>query len=80
MEPESDGDTNYDWCTQKGPPKAYYGIWRNRNSEVPRLFKRQHYEDQLEYSEESWRSEETCSHSDSSERPSAKSDVKKSKE
>ena len=33
-----------------------------------------------EYSEESWRPEETCCHSDSSERPSANADVKTQKE
>ena len=36
-----------------------------------RLSKLQHYWDQPEYREESWRLEETCCHSNSSERPPA---------
>ncbi len=42
-----------------------------------RPYKRQHYWKRPEYWEESWRLEETCSHSDSSEKPSANADVKK---
>ena len=41
--------------------------------------KRQHCWERLEYWEESWRFEETCCHSNSSEKPSANSDVKNSK-
>ena len=37
-----------------------------------------HYWEQPEYWEESWRLEETCCHSDSSEKPSVKADVKNS--
>ena len=40
-----------------------------------RPFRIQHYKDWLEYWEESWRLEETCCHSDSSERPSTNADV-----
>ena len=38
--------------------------------------KRQHYWKRPEYCEESWRLEETCCHSNSSEKPSANADVK----
>ena len=38
-------------------------------------FKKQHYWKRPEYWEESWRLEETCCHSISSERPSATADV-----
>ena len=41
--------------------------------------KLQYYWDRLEYREESWRLEETCSHSNSSEKPSANAGVKNSK-
>ena len=40
----------------------------------------QHYWERPEYREESWRLEETCSHSDSREKPSANADVKSSNE
>ena len=39
-----------------------------------------HYWERPEYWEESWRLEETCCHSDSSEKPSANADVKNSNE
>ena len=42
--------------------------------------KRQYFWERTEYWEESWRLEETCCHSDSSERPSAYADVKNSNE
>ena len=38
----------------------------------------EHYWGRPKYWEESWRLEETCCHSNSSERPSAKTDVKNS--
>ena len=41
--------------------------------------KRPHYWKRPEYWEESWRLEETCCHSNSSEKPSAKADAKNSK-
>ena len=37
----------------------------------------QHYWERSEYWKESWRFEETCWHSNSSEKPSANTDVKK---
>ena len=40
--------------------------------------KQLHYWKRPEYWEESWRLEETCCHSDSSEKPSANTDVKNS--
>ena len=43
-----------------------------------RLSKWQHYWEQPENREESWRLEKTCSHLNSSEKPSAKTDVKNS--
>ena len=43
-----------------------------------RQSKLQHWWDQLEYWEESWRLEENCCHSDSSEKPSDNADVKNS--
>ena len=42
--------------------------------------KLQHYCERPEYWEEFWRLEETCCHSNSSERPSANADVKNSNE
>ena len=42
--------------------------------------KLQHYWERPEYREESWRLEEICCHSNSSERPSASTDVKNSNE
>ena len=39
----------------------------------------QHYWEQPEYWEASWRLEETCCHSNASEKPSAKTDAKNSK-
>ena len=45
-----------------------------------RLSKRQRYWERPEYWEESWRLEETCCHSDSSEKLSANADVKSSNE
>ena len=44
-----------------------------------RLSKRQHCWGRPEYWDECWRLEETCSHSNSSEKPSANTDVKNSK-
>ena len=41
--------------------------------------KQQHYWERIEYWEESWRLEETCCHSNSSEKPSANTDVRDSK-
>ena len=40
--------------------------------------KQQHYWERPEYWEESWRLEETCCHTNSSEKPSALADVKNS--
>ena len=57
--------TLQDWKTYKSKDK-----WRP--------FKLQHYKDRPEYWEESWRLEETCCHSNSSEKPSANADVKNS--
>ena len=42
-----------------------------------RQFKQQHCYDEPEYLEESWKLEETCCHSDSSERQSANTGIKK---
>ena len=42
--------------------------------------KRQYYWERPEYWVESWRLEQTCCHSDSSEKPSANADVKNSNE
>ena len=44
-----------------------------------RLSKWQHYWERPEYRGESWRLEETCCHSNSSEEPSTNTDVKNSK-
>ena len=48
--------------------------------EVGGPFKLLHYWERPEYWEESWRLEETCCHSDSSEKPSANADAKNSNE
>ena len=53
--------------------------WRTwKLAEMWRPSKPQHYWEQTEYWEESWRFEETCCHSNSREKPSAKADVKNS--
>ena len=73
-----DGDTNYNWCSwysHQRIGKMRRGL-RNKCRDNPNYI--QHCWDQLEYWEESWRLEETCCHSDPSERPSANADVKNS--
>ena len=55
-----------------------WGTWKL--SDEWRPSKLLHYWERLEYWGESWRLEETCCHSNSSERPSANVDVKNSNE
>ena len=47
--------------------------WKLEEESMP--YWPQHYQDWLEYLEESWRPEGTCCQSDSSERPSANAGV-----
>ena len=56
------------------------GLLKEDLADEWRPSKQQHYWKRPEYWEESWRLEETCSHSVSSERPSANADVKNSNE
>ena len=75
VEHESDGDTNCNWgsCHQKIDTRTR----RHGNNWIKwKLFKVLHYWDGPEYWVESWRLEETFSHSNSSEGPSALADVK----
>ena len=62
--------------TVKRPSKICEGYWRGWKSE--KESRRQHCWDRPEYWEESWRPEETCCHSISSERPSTNAGVKSS--
>ena len=58
-------------------PKDYYRDWRTwKMGDEWRSSKQQHYWKRSEYWEESWRLEETCCHSNSSEKTLAKIDVK----
>ena len=79
MEYEGDGDTDCNWCAPRTP------IWQRleknwKSEEEVRSSRSQHYWDQSEYSEESWRPQETCCHLDSRERPLAYAAVKNSSE
>ena len=69
MEHEGDGDTNCNRCTRYNRQRI--GKWTGRlgNKRPPPRLK--HYYDRPEYREEFWRLEETCCHSNSSEKPSA---------
>ena len=70
---------NFKWYprfSQQRINKGIGGFWNKRTSgDHPQ---RLHYWDQPEYRVESWRLEETCFHSNSSERPPALADVKNS--
>ena len=68
MEHEDDGDTNCNWCTLKHRQRIGKGTERFENKRTSG--------DYLDYSK--WRLKETCCHSDSSEKPSAKTPVKNS--
>ena len=71
MEHEGDGDATCNVYTWNDPKRL--GKWSCRP------FKLQHCWERPEYwGEESWRLQETCCHSNSSERPSANADVKNS--
>ena len=57
----------------------YWRDWRTwKLADERRPSKLLHYRERPEYWEESWRLEETCCHSSSSERPSANADMKNS--
>ena len=59
--------------------KDYLRDWMTWNSaDEWKPSKLQHYWERREYWKESWRLEETCCHSNSSERPSSNADVKNS--
>ena len=78
MEYESESDTNCSWCTWNGPKRIGKRVWKSEEGLKP--IRTLHCCNLSEYSEESWRHEETCCLSDSSERPSANADVKTQKE
>ena len=60
-------------------PTDYWRDWMTwRLEEERRLSKLHHYWERPDYWEESWRLEDTCCHSDFSERPSVDADVKNS--
>ena len=75
-EHESDGDTNCNRCVWNGPQKACKGTWKSWKLEDELIpSKLQHCLYQPEYWEESWRSEETYSHSDCVKRTLAHANV-----
>ena len=78
MEHEGDNYTNRDWCFWYSHQRIIKGTgWQMLEDEwIPS--KLQKYWERPEYWEASWRLEETCCHSGSCERPSAKTDVKNS--
>ena len=71
---ERDGDTSCNQCTGNDPQRLGKGAVGVR---IRRTSRDQLWWGQPEYWEESWRLEETCSHLDSSERPSADADMKR---
>ena len=77
MKQEGDCDTNCKRGTRNDTPR----LLKSRESEnEPMPFKLHYCWDQREYWEESWKPEESCCHSDSSERPLANAGVKNSHE
>ena len=79
MEHEGDNYTNRDWCFWY----SHQSIIKGTGGLGGRRTRRDHpnyniFEKRPEYWDESWKHEETCCLSNSSERPSAKTDVKKS--
>ena len=72
MEHNGDGGTNCNWCARYSLQRT----WKLEDKWTPS--KLQHCWDWPEYWEESWKLEETCCHSDSSEKPSVKDDVENS--
>ena len=80
MKHEGDNYINCDWCFWYGNQKNYQRDWRTwKLADELRPSKLQHYWERPEYWEESWRLEETCWHSNSSEIPSPNADMKNSK-
>ena len=78
MKYEGDCDSDYNWRSGNGSPKAWKGDWKNwKLEDESRLSKLQHCWDQPKYRKESWRPERTCCLSASSERLSANASVKK---
>ena len=79
MEHAGDNCINYNWCVWIVTTGLLKGLedWKLADEWWP--FKQLHYWERPEYWEESWRLKETCCHSNSSEKPSANTDVKNSK-
>ena len=77
MEHESDNYTNRDWCFWHSHQRIIKGTGGLGNKKSSR-HKLLNYWERPEYWEVSWRLEETCSHSNSSKRPSANTDMKNS--
>ena len=69
---KGNGDSNHNRCVWNNLQRISKGTRRLRNQ------RQQHYQDQPEYWEESWRLEETCCHSKFNEKLSARSGVKNS--
>ena len=81
MEHKGDNYTNWNWCVWNSNQMIIketggLGVWQTSGGPS----KLQHYWERPEYWEESWRNEETCCHSNSSERPPTNADVKNSNE
>ena len=75
VEHEGVGDTNCSSCIQKGPQSPGKECWNWRSVEESWPYGPQNFWNRQKYSEVSRRSEETCCHSESCERP-VKSGVK----
>ena len=72
MEHEGDDYTKRDWCFWYSHQRIIKGTRGLGGWRTWRPSKLQYYWEWPEYCEESWRLEETCCHSNSSEKPSAK--------
>ena len=73
MEHAGDNYTNFNWCVGTVTKRLLKGL---EDLEVGGK-KLLYYWERPEYWEESWKFEETCCHSNFSERPSANAEVKK---
>ena len=78
IEHKGDGDTNCSWCTRNCPQGLEERTGGKENQWKNYDYRLQHCWDRLNNWEESWRPEETCCHSDSSQRPPTNAGVKNS--
>ena len=78
MEYEGDSDTNNSWGIRNSSQELRKEIHSLEKRFKSRIYRPQHCWNQLEYWEESWKPEETCCHSDSSEGSPANDAMKNS--